>query len=68
MKYLKVEVEVEGAPEQAEAKRRATGDRASDKRWSKRQATEQVMSGRASDVTDWRSLIRSSERSPMPES
>ena len=35
MKYLKVEVEVEGAPEQAEAKRRATGDRASDKRRSK---------------------------------
>ena len=57
MKYLKVEVEVEGTLEQAEAKRRATGDRASDKQWSKRQATEQVMSDRASDVTDWRSLI-----------
>ena len=32
MKYLEVEVEFEGAPEQAEAERRAIGNRASDER------------------------------------
>ena len=55
MKYLEAEVEVKGASKQAE--RRATEQA---KRWATEQAT--------SDVTDRRSSIRSSERSPMPES
>ena len=62
MKYL------EGAPEQAErrameqaerpATEQATGDGANDRRPSRG----------TSDVTDRRSSIRSSERSPMPKS
>ena len=66
MKYL--EVEVEGAPEQA--KRRVMGDEASNKRRAMEQATwsSRATSDKASDMTDQQSLIRSNERSPMPES
>ena len=50
MKYLEVEVEFEGAPEQAEAERQAIGNRASDERRRKRR--DQVERQRWSERRD----------------